>query len=70
MGNRERAPGKGALFSALFSQIVPICEIKYGNNCNDSNCFAVHMALILLLSQIIVNKIIGFPAIPGENPGK
>ena len=52
------------------SQIFQICEIKYGYNCNNSACVAVHMAFILLLSQIIVNKIIGFPAIPGENPGK
>lgn len=31
---------------------------------------AVHMALILLLSQMIVNKIIKFPVFPEQKQGK
>jgi len=31
---------------------------------------AVHMALILLLSQMIVNKIIKFPVFPEQKSGK
>ncbi len=54
----------------IISQIFTICEMKYGYNCNNSACFAVHMALILLLSQRIVNKIIIFPVIPVKKNGK
>ena len=52
------------------SQIFQICEIKYGYNCNNSACVAVHMAFILLPSQIIVNKIIIFPVIPVKKAEK
>lgn len=48
------------------SQIIPICERKYGNDCINSNFIAIHMAFILLLYPLIVNKIIKFPPFPGK----
>ena len=52
------------------SQIFLICDRKSGNYWIDSNDLAIHMALILLLSPLIVNKIIKIPLFPGKNKEK
>lgn len=60
----------GLNFVYEISQIFHICEIKYGNYCENSGFIAIHMASILLLSPLIVNKIIKFPVFPGKKTGK